>query len=52
MQVANIDVKQETPVDHGELIFVTIYSRNCDAHADFFRDYHMLILEMEKLAFG
>ena len=35
MQVANIDVKKETPVDHGEVICFSIYSGNLDAHADF-----------------
>lgn len=35
MQVANIDVKKETPVDHGEVICFSIYSGNCDAQADF-----------------
>uniref|UniRef100_A0A453RWA1 DNA-directed DNA polymerase n=1 Tax=Aegilops tauschii subsp. strangulata TaxID=200361 RepID=A0A453RWA1_AEGTS len=34
-QVANIDVKKETPVDHGEVICFSIYSGNLDAHADF-----------------
>lgn len=32
LQVANIDVKQETPVDHGEIICFSIYS---GAEADF-----------------
>ena len=35
MQVANIDVKKETPVDHGEVICFSIYSENSDVHADF-----------------
>ncbi|KAG8066421.1 hypothetical protein GUJ93_ZPchr0004g39233 [Zizania palustris] len=35
MQVANIDVKQETPVGHGEVICFSIYSGNSDAEADF-----------------
>lgn len=35
MQVANIDVKQETPVSHGEVICFSIYSGNSDAEADF-----------------
>uniref|UniRef100_A0A453RWA4 Uncharacterized protein n=1 Tax=Aegilops tauschii subsp. strangulata TaxID=200361 RepID=A0A453RWA4_AEGTS len=34
-EVANIDVKKETPVDHGEVICFSIYSGNLDAHADF-----------------
>lgn len=32
MQVAEIDVKQETPVDHGEVICFSIY---CGPQADF-----------------
>lgn len=35
MQVANIDVKKETPVDHGEVICFSVYSGNLDACADF-----------------
>jgi hypothetical protein len=35
MQVANIDVKKESPVDHGEVICFSIYSENSDVHADF-----------------
>uniref|UniRef100_A0A0D9ZRE1 DNA-directed DNA polymerase n=1 Tax=Oryza glumipatula TaxID=40148 RepID=A0A0D9ZRE1_9ORYZ len=34
-EVANIDVKQETPVSHGEVICFSIYSGNSDAEADF-----------------
>ncbi|KAL5214039.1 hypothetical protein ABZP36_003191 [Zizania latifolia] len=34
-EVANIDVKQETPVGHGEVICFSIYSGNSDAEADF-----------------
>ncbi|KAL5216394.1 hypothetical protein ABZP36_007795 [Zizania latifolia] len=34
-EVANIDVKQETPVGHGEIICFSIYSGNSDAEADF-----------------
>jgi hypothetical protein len=35
MQVSNIDVKQETPVDHGEVICFSIYSGSSGAEADF-----------------
>lgn len=35
MQVANIDVKEETPVGHGEVICFSIYSGNSDGEADF-----------------
>ncbi|XP_051209078.1 DNA polymerase I A, chloroplastic isoform X2 [Lolium perenne] len=34
-EVANIDVKKESPVDHGEVICFSIYSENSDVHADF-----------------
>jgi hypothetical protein len=35
MQVANIDVKQETPVGHGDITCFSIYSASSDAEADF-----------------
>ncbi|XP_062226898.1 DNA polymerase I A, chloroplastic-like [Phragmites australis] len=34
-EVANIDVKQETPVGHGEVICFSIYSSTSGAEADF-----------------
>lgn len=35
MQVSNIDVKQETPVGHGDVTCFSIYSASSDAEADF-----------------
>lgn len=35
MQVANIDVKQETPVGHGKVTCFSIYSGTSGAEADF-----------------
>ncbi|PNT66683.1 DNA polymerase I A, chloroplastic isoform X2 [Brachypodium distachyon] len=34
-EVTNIDVKEETPVDHGEVICFSIYSENSGSQADF-----------------
>ncbi|KAJ4745777.1 DNA polymerase I [Rhynchospora pubera] len=34
-EVAKIDVKEETPVNHGEIICFSIYSHNSDEQADF-----------------
>ncbi|XP_078162399.1 DNA polymerase I A, chloroplastic-like [Carex rostrata] len=34
-EATKIDVKQETPVNHGELICFSIYSHNSDMQADF-----------------
>ncbi|KAM0845342.1 hypothetical protein ACQ4PT_056439 [Festuca glaucescens] len=34
-EVANIDVKQETPVAHGDITCFSIYSASSDAEADF-----------------
>ncbi|KAG8046620.1 hypothetical protein GUJ93_ZPchr0008g11438 [Zizania palustris] len=34
-EVANIDVKEETPVGHGEVICFSIYSGNSDGQVDF-----------------
>ncbi|KAM0917142.1 hypothetical protein ACQ4PT_009698 [Festuca glaucescens] len=34
-EVANIDVKQETPVGHGDITCFSIYSASSDAEADF-----------------